>query len=309
LNASTQVLEAVDVGVDWITATVRPGSKMKVAGDFVERWYWERQNNGWVGKAWKWNGYSGSTCDGISYGRRDDGFICRLSGSMALNHWKTLALYADNVSRLDLQVTAQDNIGFNDWHRAARTDSRTDARVMGGITKTTMIESTPRGGTFSIGSRSSDRYFRVYDKTAESEGEYPEHCWRWEVEYKAALASSVASGLMTKQSETNAILARIRSDFWAYQVTVPVEYIKPGWKPLFVGRKTDDQRRLEWLRRCIRPMVERMSEAYDVETLSEALGFHWVADDLGGTGAVYVLHGGLLRDDETGALPGDAVGD
>jgi hypothetical protein len=56
-------------------------------------------------------------------------------------------------------------------------------------------------------------------------------------------------------------------------------------------------------------MVERMSEAYDVETLSEALGFHWVADDLGGTGAVYVLHGGLLRDDETGALPGDAVGD
>jgi DNA relaxase NicK len=303
VNHSFHILPVVDAGVDWLTATVKPGRKMAMLHQLAESWYLDRQEDGWQGKAWRWNGYSGSTVDGISYGKRDDGLIVRLSGQMALNHWATLVLYCDNVSRLDLQVTAQDPVSTNEWHRQAKTECRYDARISGGLTRTSLIDSTPNGGTFTVGSRSSDRYFRIYDKSAESEGEYPARSWRWEVEYKAALANSIAHTLIGKQDQTNAMIARLRADFWSYGITLPVIYVGVGWQPTLFGRVTDDQRRLEWLRRCIRPMVDRMSEAYDVETLSEALGFHWVTDDITGVGAVYLLHGGSVRDDETGSLP------
>lgn len=299
------ILKVLEVGVDWITATVRPGSKMTVVGGMAEKWYLDRQEDGWQGKGWRWNGYSGSTCDGISYGRREDGLIVRLSGVVALMHWRTLASYADNVSRLDLQVTAEDDDLKNLWAHMVKADSRFDARISNGMTKTGLIESTPAGSTFTIGSRSSDRYFRVYDKTAESLGEYPAGSWRWEIEYKGALSNAVSEGLMKLKDTENAVIHRLRQDFFSYGVNLPVNSVPMGWRPAFVGRVTDDQRRLEWLRRCIRPMVDRMSEAYDVETLSNALGFHWVGDTDTGVSAVYLLHDRLGRDDETGTLPVD----
>lgn len=305
MQNSFHILAVVDAGVDWITATIRPGRKLAMMHTLAEGWYLDRTDDGWQGKAWKWNGYSGSTTDGISYGKRDDGLIVRLSGVMAINHWATLVMYADNVSRLDLQVTGQDDYSTNEWHRHAQGESRYDARIANGMTKTSIREDTPNGATFYIGSRSSDRYYRIYDKSAESGGEYPSRSWRWEIEYKAGLANAVAASLIGRHDQVNALIARLRTDFWSYGVTLPVTYVSPGWRASVFGTVTSDQRRLEWLRRCIRPMIDRMSEAYDVETLSEALGFHWVEDSTTGVAAVYLLHGGPVRDDETGGLPAD----
>jgi len=296
-------LETVSIGVDWITATVRPGKKSEVLAAMAERWYLDREDEGWSGKGWKWNGYSGSVTDGISYGWREDGFLVRLSGDVALNHWREVAAYADNISRIDLQVTGRDDAKDNNWAEYGKGCTIMESRVASGMTRTTLTTNTPSGSSFTIGSRSSDRYLRIYDKTAESGGVWPDTCWRWEVEYKAALAHSVTMHLLKRENADNLMVARVWQDFNTWLITVPCPSVGPGWKPYLPTEETTDQRRIQWLRRCIRPMIDKMSQAYDVETLSQALGFHWVTDELTGVGAVYLLHGDTLAIDQTGSEP------
>lgn len=303
MNHSFHVLETVSIGVDWITATVRPGKKSEVLAAMVERWFTNQEHEGNYGKAWKWNGYSGSVTDGVSYGWRDDGFLVRLSGSVALNHWREVARYCDNVSRLDVQVTGLDDSRSADWATLAKASAMFEARIAAGLTQTQLITSTPSGSTFTVGSRSSDRYLRVYNKTAESGGVWPDTCWRWEVEYKAVLANSVCMHLLGKENADNLILSRVWHDFKSWLITVPCPSVGPNWRPMIPICETTDQSRLHWLRRCIRPMIDKMSQAYDVETLSEALGFHWVTDELTGVGAVYMLHGDTIAIEETGSEP------
>jgi DNA relaxase NicK len=303
MQKSSAVLETVSIGVDWMTATVRRGVKATLIMQVVEQWFEDRQNDGYQGSAWKWNGYSGSTTDGISFGRREDGYMIRLSGDVALNHWRMLAKYSDNISRLDLQVTGLDDDKQNDWTLTAKHTSQHEARILAGMTRTTLIMSTPSGSTYSIGSRASDRYLRIYNKTAESGGIWPDTCWRWEIEYKAGLADKVAERLLTTENTDHLILSRVWQDFNQWLITVPCPSVGPGWRPMKVREESSDQKRLQWLRRCIRPMVDKMSQSYDVDTLSQALGFHWVTDDLSGVGAVYLLHGDTLRIDETGDEP------
>jgi len=303
MQKSSAVLETVSIGVDWMTATVRPGVKATLLMNLVEQWYEDRQNDGYQGSAWKWNGYSGSTTDGISFGRRDDGYLIRVSGDVALNRWRMLGKYADNISRLDLQVTGLDDRLDVDWTQTAKRTSELEARILAGMTRTTLTTSTPSGSTYTIGSRSSERYLRIYDKTAESNGLWPSTCWRWEIEYKAGLADRVAERLLVADRPENMILSRLWQDFSQWLITVPCPSVGPGWRPMQVREESSDQRRLQWLRRCIRPMVDKMSQSFDVTTLSEALGFHWVEDELSGVGAVYLLHGDTLPLDATGDEP------
>jgi DNA relaxase NicK len=276
---------------------------MKVLSQTAEALFLDRVTDGWTSKSWNWNGYSGSTTDGISFGRREDGFLVRLSGDLAMHNWQRIAALADNITRLDLQVTGLDTENDIDWAVKAKASSANEARIKAGMTRTNLIQSTPSGSTYYIGSRGSDRFLRVYNKTAESNGAWPATSWRWEVEYKAGLANAVAERLSTSENAHHLIHSRVWQDFNQWLITVPCPTVGPKWRPYVPVEETSDQKRLAWLRRCIRPMIDKMSQSYDVETLSQALGFHWITDELAGTSAVYLLHGDTLRIDETGSEP------
>jgi len=118
-----------------------------------------------------------------------------LSASSALAHGATLLGLADNCARLDLAITLADlRTGF-DWAACVLAVVGTDKRIEKGITRTTYIRGTPDGTTAYIGSRASERFYRVYDKHAESKGTYPLGAWRFECEYKGSRARAVASRL------------------------------------------------------------------------------------------------------------------
>jgi len=274
--AGCQILEC---GVDWMTATCRHGNEGNALAIIAQEWLIDRSTEGYETARWNWNSYIGSQTDGISYGRRDDGVIVRLSGSMAVRHWEVLRYWAHHVSRLDLQLTIlsprpHENHARVNWNRL-----QLDGRVESGMTRTKYTESTPDGATCNIGSRSSDRYFRIYDKWSESDHEYEEGSWRYEIEYKAERAEKLSHRLLGSRRQVDAIYDAIVTAYDSYHITVPAD--QPAWdyRDTVTPHATDDQRRLTWLKRCIKPLVARLSEAYGNVTVFNALGIYLIEDE------------------------------
>jgi len=263
----------VECGVDWLTCTARPGMRARSLAAAAQHWLDERGQEGYEIKVWNWNGYRGNVVDGLSIGTRDDGTIVRLSGSMSLRHWMSAMTMADNVSRLDIQTTILDREAESDLARNGWLKLNEMPRILSGQLRGSLLVSTPTGSTLSIGSRSSSRYLRLYDKTAESDGEYPERCWRYEVEYKGPRARQVSGQLFTSRDTTAQVFGAVRAVFGDCGINVPGQAPSLGWHDAGYRHVTDDERRLRWVATCIRPVIRRLVEAYDAETVAAVLGF------------------------------------
>ena len=221
-------------------------------------------------------GFVGQRCEGLFYGWRGDLLMVICSGEIAAVHSSFFLGLAGNVSRLDLAVTLRDDDIDRDWTQIAFTQCSFDGRVDSGLLKTHRIQGTPDGATLYIGSRSSDRYIRIYDKTAESKGVYPERSWRWEIEYKKPRAGMVAARLLRLGAGPNAVIDVVRAGLVDLRVNLP--YGNPGadWVPHPGMRKSDDQTRLAYTSRVVRPflqrLIDRVGESRVRDALSRSLG-------------------------------------
>jgi sugar/nucleoside kinase (ribokinase family) len=195
-----------------------------------------------------------------------------VSGESAASHGGSCLNYAANVSRLDLQVTTLDAPVGYDWTEYARGRARADARCITNQTKLLRIEGDPDGRTFYIGSRKSERFFRVYDKHAESKGTWPAGSWRWEVEYKGGRAAVVASYIRASGPGAESIRAIVAAAWLSYGVIMPGGTIPANWRDKSPKDQTDDAKRLEWLKTSIAPMVRRMLESHDPNVILGVLG-------------------------------------
>jgi DNA relaxase NicK len=158
-------------------------------------------------------------------------------------------------------------------------------RVKNGMTQTSIIRSTPRGTTAYIGSRASNRYFRCYDKSAESDGAYPNYSWRWEVEYKKERAWHVAQQVLRGRGSPENIRNIVGQAYFDYGYILPCAPIPMGWRDKGVRAETNDERRLAWLEKSIRPAIEKLSEGVPLGTILAALGLSGLMD--GVTGELY----------------------
>jgi hypothetical protein len=195
--------------------------------------------------------------------------IC--SGELAAAHSSFFIGLAGNVSRLDLAVTLRDDDIDRDWTEIALRQCSFDGRVDSGLLKTHRIEGTPDGRTLYIGSRSSDRYIRIYDKTAESKGVYPERSWRWEIEYKKPRAGMVAARLLRQGGGANAVIDVVRSGLVDLRVRLPFGDPTPGWVPHPGQRKSDDHTRLAYTSRVVRPFLQRLIDRVGESRVRDAL--------------------------------------
>lgn len=286
LSSESTWLEILESRIDWVTATIKPGAKQATLHGRAMAWQEQRKNEGYQVKPWSWMGYVGTTVDGCTWGTRETDSMVRLSGEVAARRGAVALTWADNVSRLDIEVTLRDHDIARNWADRANADSKRDPRVLAGMTETRIIRSTPSGTTAYVGSRSSSRFMRCYDKTSESDGAYPLGCWRWEVEYKKERANIVARGLQTSGYKPSKVLQIVKAAWADYQHRMPCDGLPDHWADKGVKHETNDEKRLAWLRRSIRPMVERMREGTNAAVLLDAIGFGDVVDV--GTGELTV---------------------
>jgi DNA relaxase NicK len=179
---------------------------------------------------------------------------------------------ADNVSRIDVQVTIQETNPCINHAIRGLDAAKQDRRVKAGMTITSLISSTPAGTTAYIGARVSQRFYRIYDKSAESKGIYPPGCWRFEVEYKGPRAEMVGKELARLQGTPDASRQIVEQAFYDYGVVIPCRALSSSWRDTSPRTETTDERRLRWLEKSIAPVIGRMMESMDRRTVLQALG-------------------------------------
>jgi hypothetical protein len=267
-----QTLEILSCGVDWLTATASLDRHKWSLGKLADIWIEREARDGNTVEPWSANGYLGEKTKGISFGERADGLMLRLSGEMARKYTDAALLHVDNVSRIDFQVTVVNPNAEVDYCDIAEACVSEDPRVASARTQVTSIHSSNNGRTMYLGRRISERFYRIYDKTAESKGEFPNRSWRFEVEYKGNRAKNWGDKLKGHVQTPDDVRQYVAMAFRDYGYHIPVEPIPTQWRDTSPRPATDDFRRMDYLKRCIAPLVERLIESQGEHDVYEVLG-------------------------------------
>lgn len=209
-------------GIDWLTATARPGDQAdqlaRLAGSIVE----EEREAGNRQRTWQWRGYTGLQAGGVAYGTRPDGVIARLSGAMAARWACPASQLATHVTRADLQVTWLDPDADADaavmrlYRERATQTGRT--RPVG----RNLLRPEWDGPTLYVGKRTSDQFGRLYDKHGEQPLSYPPGAVRAEVEVKGAIASALGARIGNGGVSGGYVLAFTRDWFRRRGLALPL---------------------------------------------------------------------------------------
>lgn len=218
-----------------------------------------------------WQGYAGLKTSTAFVGMAGDSGLCRLSGPHSPTLVSKLITNADNVSRIDLQITVQIEppdpaFGKIEFGQLATAGNRPGFKPI-----VTMIHNTHGGHTNAVGSRLSDAYGRSYDKGIESGNIERGKFVRYEVEYKRGLAKKVASQIALHRKGLD-LTARTVYRYWVRNGVQPLATEPSGG---LIDQAHPDRSKpdyLAYLSRNVRKPVRRAIEHHGLEAVLEALG-------------------------------------
>lgn len=268
-------------GIDWLTLTdvIRPGSN--TVSELLTLWgILAKDCNAkdvWIG------GYAGQEIrfsEGLlRYGcrEREGNVDLMLVGTSTLG-----ALLADiaprdvNVTRIDFQVTIEFSAPNPNY---ARDLYDSVLSQYGGKSKigsrSLSIVMSDTGQTLYIGKRSSrGKFFRIYDKSKDMGSEDRGRYWRFEVQIGRKYASS--AWLEVWQGQGNlGVVKYVRDEFGKLLGdNIPLlGQPQQGLIVTTVSTQADNERRLRWLYRCVRPVLQGLiSSGVDTWEALEMLG-------------------------------------
>lgn len=258
-------------GVDWITATSQKGFTRWDMSMYARQ---ERERLMDAGETIKTSyrlGYQGWQTDGFFHGQREGSTIIIASGEVANRVWRPVTEVADNIARLDLQVTLatpidRPHLGVQAYQALKSGSPR---RVY--AKNVTLITSQPEGETCSIGKRSSDQYGRIYDKATEAKLGAARSVWRYEIELKRAPANLAATHLRSSESPQTLASTLVWRWFDARGVA-PIYAPDEVFCPQKLGESKASRNVLTWFEDCLSITVARAVKRHGVERVVEALG-------------------------------------
>jgi len=249
-------LEMVDTGIDWSTFTFQNPDNAKIAVSKAAILLQSEHLQGDDKRLWSGFGYEGFCCGGVRLGTRPGSVLVQLSGPAAQQHWHKFLPLASNCSRLDLQVTNRYPVDSSTIlakhfkaairaHKAGRSQRRV-----------TLLRSSDQSATLYLGSRSSERFGRCYQKDRESRLEHYLDCLRYEVELKGKSSLTVAHDIARQESPQRYIASLVRSWFADASVYFQIPE-NDGTAFICCSRmRRDDISRLEWLTSDVAPAVK-----------------------------------------------------
>lgn len=225
---------------------------------------------------WRWMGYRGYSLGPVQVGEREDGLILQASGPIAAEV-VDLKLPWTGVPRIDLQVTYwYDTYWPSVAAEVAERSVRARAGQKGRPWKVAHINGMGNGDTTYIGSRGGEtKFLRCYDKWAQSgrEGQW-RYAWRYEAELTDG-HGRYALGTIEDVGQSEATVAALVNSYWAERgVKLPEIANTQCYSASRIKREpTDDERRLEWLKRQVRPTIDKLlAGGVSYEQLRAVLG-------------------------------------
>lgn len=264
--------------VDWLTATCADPYDGDYAYGKARALAVEQETAGDTIRPWGANGFRGFSTPHLRCGVRDTEVLVELSGHLADIYWKDFYAVSSNVSRLDTCVTvtfpAETRDVAIDGFKAAPVSVRRGFPTI----RKTIWEQRDGGQTLYLGSPKSSRMGRLYDKTAESGGDWAPNTWRWELQERRHMGSARARLLDGSDDVYRAITASVHGFFsyhgvnpW-FQSDGPIVFA-PARRP-----RSDLSRRLDYYRKSIAPGVRRGIDRGHGAVILAALGL--AADEL-----------------------------
>jgi len=271
VHSKTTIIESQP---DWLTVTHTGEASLPVFRAWAKRciaWEEVKANKQRNFSAF---GYEGVACGRVRWGAREDSDMVQLSGDVAAKELNRAMDLATNVSRLDLAVTVHQepmDPGLEASHYASFLAApRSEGRKASG----TLVQSSDGGATFYLGKRTSDVMLRVYNKAVESDDEHYKDCHRYELEIKGDRAILAATDV-ANSVDVGAFCQEVVHDWCTVRgVTPAFDVAQPRRLQPGLTRRSDEDTKLEWLMRSVRPTVSWLREFGDQGRILRALGYH-----------------------------------
>lgn len=260
----------IEAGIDWLTLVQTPrevNSELLEAGKTLVA---KEAATGARTRRARVSGFDGLAAGHAAWGVRRDATLVRVSGAVAGRTWARLVPLATRVTRLDQQVTVQLERPHVGLARDAYRDALQAPRKRGRCGVSMLVQSSSGGVTCSVGSRSSERYGRLYDKGIEEATDPPGLRWRWELEAKGDMARRYLLGLTSHERSANAIASNVFSFFLSKGVSACPQFSFTAVPAPLSSRPC--KRELAWLATQIRPTVQRLVNAGLRDQVLTALG-------------------------------------
>lgn len=259
-------VESRSAGIDWLTLTLPSNAvladqwvehALTVLDRIVEQGYELRYRT--------LQGYYGVSAGNCFVGSREDGHIVQLTGHHANDHFVEVWRPACHCSRLDVQCTIKyrdmpQDVAKECYEHATLDNLRLPVTRR---RKLTIISSSGGGDTFYLGSHSSDQFARIYNKAVQSEDISYERSWRFELVYKNDMATRLAVRCPYNSVEradwaTSVVYQWLKARGVTYSgLTADERSVLPLSRTL----PTDVEKRMQWLRKQVKPTVMKLVAA------------------------------------------------
>lgn len=276
----------IESQVDWITCSAHGEDPARALLDLGQQLAKEEKARGGHTSRWRCMGYEGTHVGRVEYGSRDKAStILRLSGQLAGEEWTDALSVADQVTRLDIAVTWRADPPDPMLGRNAYTLAEMFHSAHPRFSLPSFHGDAVGGYTMYLGKRASDYYLRLYNKEAESiaaddkeSAERYRACWRYELEVKGHMAKALADTLADQDDQPLWVQQYIYQ--WCRAHGVEPAFGEFGPRRLLPGfrRRSDDDSKLQHLRKNVRPTVDRLRQNGREHDLRDALGFDATAD-------------------------------
>lgn len=264
-------------GIDYLTMTV-PATDRSYQPWCEDVQLWVESSIGEHNqlKAGGANGYAGVSVGNKFIGYREDGAMLRVSGPSAERAFSAFYRSFTSVTRIDIQVTAWVSrdpvaglVAVAHQDALIAIKNGTSAAVVASMT------TDSRGGaTLYIGSRSSEKMFRIYDKHAQTKLDMYRGAIRYELEAKGFSAKRLAKKLHGAGADADKwITATVADMVEARGVRFLGE--RGAGSAIDLSRQTEESdadRKLGWLKSQVRPTVAWLIEMGRWDDTMVALG-------------------------------------
>jgi len=263
--------QVIDCGVDYLTCTSKATSSNSKLREIGQVLVTVEHRNGNDRLPWRDQWYQGEYCGSVSFGVGEQGTVLRLSSGIANDYYTDAISAAENVSRLDLQVTVKLTTDCNRTLRRLEKAGIEKESKLKKPRKVRLQRTNGRAETLYLGQRSSDRFGRAYDKGVESKLPFYENCLRLETENKRRFAMTIANAICRHPQPSRFVYYEVTHWFAnrlgiSHQAAIGMGLIRVP------ATAHDCDRRLTWLRRQVRLPVEDMIRRYGLEIVLDALG-------------------------------------
>lgn len=264
-------VKRVGLGVDWITGSTSDAIATGRLATWTKNVYRSELKLGGIEKGFGLAGFTGFRVGQLEFGVRDDEGLVRLMSECAKFFWRDVYRLADNLTRLDLQLTY--DIGCDPqpliWNLFAHANKTSAQRKRG--PKNDVVLGSDGGATLYCGKRTSNVFGRIYARGPKTKLPADKHLLRFEVQFNKRLAMLVARSIASDRSGSRRIIEQV-VEFFRIRTGLVVDQAEDVPNNCLSRSRSDCDKKLLWLSRSVRQSCVTLAERGLLGEVISALG-------------------------------------